>query len=95
MRHITGIYNGTMVELLEPLDLPPGTVVEVILLETVVHADVRLSDDTAIDLAILADLYGRGIVASPVPPSGTIDPRWQPIANSGRPISQDILEDRR
>ncbi|MBA3947528.1 MAG: hypothetical protein H0X37_23605 [Herpetosiphonaceae bacterium] len=94
MRHIIGIYNGMTVEFPEPLDLLPGTAVEVVVPEPTVPNDVELLDDDAVDRAVLAALYERGMVASPKPPTGAIDLDWQPIPNPGDPISEDILADR-
>ncbi len=96
MRYIRGIYNGTTVDLVEPLQVPPGTAVEVAVPEPALpHIMLDQQRDDVIDHAVMADLYRRGMVASPEPPSDMIDVHWQLIPNTDRPISEDILEDRR
>lgn len=82
MRHIKAIYNGQQVVLLEPVDLPPNTPLDIVVL-----------DAEATELQVLEALKGQGLIRRTEPPSNRLAP-ITPIRVEGPPVSQTVLEDR-
>lgn len=86
-----GIYDGEHIRLLEPLDVPPNTEVEVLAPEP---PAARLTDPER------DDAYWDALIASGLirerPPRRKAAPRaFQPVPIDGQPISQTIIENRR
>jgi hypothetical protein len=83
MKHIRAIYDGQQVVLLEPVDLPPNTPLDVVVL-----------DDAAAEQQVLVTLQAQGLIRTTAPPANTLVP-FTPVAVTGPPVSQTVLEERR
>ena len=83
MKHIRAIYDGERVVLLEPVDLPPNTPVEVV-----------VRDTAAIEQQVLEALKARGLIRSTAPLANTLVP-FTPVTVEGLPVSQTVIEERR
>ncbi len=83
MKRIRAVYDGQRVVLLEPVDLPPNTPVDV-----VVH------DNAAVEQQVLEALKAQGLINSTAPLTNTLLP-FTPVTIEGPPVSQTVLEERR
>lgn len=84
MIRVRGIYDGKHVRLLEDLDVPPQTEVEVL----VSDADSGREDDH------WQRLIDAGVIAERPHPDD-LDDSFEPIPNGGEPISDTIIRERR
>lgn len=83
MRRIKAIYDGQQVVLLEPVDLPPNTPLDVVVL-----------DDASVEQQVAEALHALGVLASPTPPTPTLVP-FTPVRIDSQPLSQTVIEERR
>ena len=83
MKHIRAIYDGQRVVLLEPVDLPPNT-----------PLDVAVLDDAAAEQQVLETLKAQGLIHSTTPLANTLLP-FTAVTVEGPPVSQTVLEERR
>lgn len=84
MIRVRGIYDGKQVRLLEDLDVPPETEVEVLVSAT----DDGRDDDH------WQRLIDAGVIAARPHPND-LDDSFEPIPNLGEPISDTIIRERR
>ena len=82
MRHIKAVYNGRQVVLLEPVDLPPDTPLDIVAL-----------DAEAVEQHVLEALKEQGLIRTTAPPANRLVPTT-PIRVAGPPVSQTVIEDR-
>ena len=83
MKHIRAIYDGQRVVLLEPVDLPPNTPVEVVVRDTV-----------AAEQEVLEALKAQGLLHSTAPLANTLLP-FTPVTVERPAVSQTVIEERR
>ena len=83
MKHIRAIYDGQQVVLLEPVDLPPNTPLDVVVL-----------DDAAVEQQVLDALKAQGLIHSTAPLANALVP-FTPVTVEGPPVSQTVIEERR
>ena len=83
MRHIIAVYDGRQVVLLEPVDLPAGTPLDIVVL-----------DDQAAEQHVQEALKEQGLIRTTEPPANRLVPTT-PISVVGPPVSQTVIEDRR
>jgi hypothetical protein len=84
MLRIKGIYDGQKVVLVEPVNLPPNTAVEVIVAEPENSAE-QLYRQRLLKLGLIKE--------RPAVPADTTP--YTPIEVDGLPLSQTIIEERR
>ena len=84
MLKVKGIYDGTKVVLLDPLPVPPQTVVEVLVAEQAIDAE-QVYWQQLVDLGLVRKV--RSLPAN--------EQSFEPIQVTGAPVSQTILEERR
>lgn len=82
MRHIKAIYDGSRVVLLEPVNLPPHTPLEIVVI-----------DAEATDQHVLEALKAQGLIRGTEAPINRLAPTT-PIRVEGPSLSQTVLEDR-
>lgn len=78
MKHSKAIYDGQQVILLEPVDLPPDTPLDVVVLD---------------ELDVLEALKARGLILQIVSPVNSLV-LTTPLHVDGPPVSQTLLDDR-
>ncbi len=83
MRRIKAIYDGQQVVLLEPVELPPNTPV-----------DVVVQDDTEVEQQVVDALHRLGLLAGTASPVNTLT-SFAPVKIDGPPLSETVIEDRR
>jgi len=83
MRRIKAIYDGQQIVLLEPVDLPPNT-----------HVDVIVLDDIEVEQQVADALHDLGLLASTAPPMNTLTP-FAPVKIDGPPLSETVIDERR
>ncbi len=83
MRRIKAIYDGQQVVLLEPVELPPNTPLNVVVL-----------DDPEVEQQVADALHGLGLLAAAAPPPNTLTP-FAPVKIDGPPLSETVIEERR
>ena len=89
MIKVKGIFNGTTIDLLEPIFIPTNTAVEV----TIETTDDMDQSDAKAERAFLEHLLAIGMISHI--PSGEVDPTpFTPIFVPGKPVSESIIEDR-
>jgi hypothetical protein len=90
MFKVKGVYNGTSIDLLEPISIPVNTEVEVM----IEGPKPSISDSQEAEQAFLEHLLEIGLISHIA--SGEIDPTpFEPIVISGKPLSETIIEERR
>lgn len=82
MLKVQGIFDGTNIVLLEPVDLPPNTVVEV-----TIHEDTTTQEEFWQRLRDLGLITAQVSQHAPLPP-------FSPIVMTGQPVSETIIEER-
>jgi len=82
MKAVKAIYDGQHIVLLEPVDLPPNTLLEVMI------------PDASIEQQVAEALTSRGLLRRSEPPINTLQV-FSPVTIEGPPLSQTVLEDRR
>jgi len=88
MIKVKGIYEGTYVRLLEPVDLAPDTPVEVLIPED--------AAEWGQEQAFLKRLMEEGLLApTRLTPSAREEEPFEPVPIQGAPLSQTIIEERR
>ena len=85
MIKVKGIYDGTNVRLLEPVNLKPDTPVEVLIPEQ--------ASETEQEQAFLQRLVNKGLLVN-APPVKKGKP-FKPISIRGEALSQTIIKERR
>jgi hypothetical protein len=90
MQKVRGIYDGERVRLLEEVNIPPDTEVEVLVPD---QADTSASAEDEED-AYWEMLREKGIVLQR-PRQDLVDDDSEPIPNPGEPISETIIRERR
>ncbi len=89
MFKVKGVYNGTTVDLLEPVSIPVNTMVEVM----IEGAQPSTSSEQRAEQTFLEHLLEIGMITHI--PSGEVDPTpFEPIVITGKPLSETIIEDR-
>ena len=83
MKNIKAFYDGHQVVLLEPVDLPPNTLL-----------DVVAPDDAANEQEVLEALSDQGLIHSTEPPANTLLP-FNPVTIEEPPLSETVIEERR
>ena len=83
MRHIRAIYDGQRVVLLEPVELPPNT-----------PLDVVVVDDAMAEQRVVEALHAQGLLDNTERPANTLLP-FTPVTIQGAPLSQTVIEERR
>jgi hypothetical protein len=90
MLRVRGIYDGERVRLLEDVNIPPDTEVEVLVPDEI---DPNASEDEQ-EEAYWKMLREKGIVLQRPRPD-LVDDDFEPIPNPGEPISDTIIRERR
>ena len=85
MNKVRGIYTGSNIILLDPISLPPDTEVEVLI------PDVESENQEAL---YWEALKSQGLIREIRPLPKEEEP-FEPIAISGKPMSETIIEERR
>lgn len=85
MVRVKGIYDGEKVLLLEPLDLPVNSTVEVIVPETPMEQQEQSYWQYLLDMGLITEVNLR-----PVKPKSS-----RLLVISGKPVSETIIEERR
>ena len=85
MVRVKGIYDGEKVLLLEPLDLPVNSTVEVIVPETPVEQQEQSYWQYLLDMGLITEVSLR-----PIKPKSS-----RLLVISGKPVSETIIEERR
>jgi hypothetical protein len=81
---IKGIYDGSIIQPVEPLALAPNTVVEILVPDPIEDAEQRFWQ-RLIELGLITDVRHGVVVEEP----------FQPIPHRGMPVSQTIIDERR
>ena len=84
MPKVKGIYDGTNVVPLDPLPIPPNTIVEMLITEEALDAE-QVYWQRLLDLGLIRE----------VRPQPTDEQPLEPIHVMGTPVSQTIIEERR
>lgn len=85
MVRVKGIYDGEKVLLLEPLDLPVNSTVEVIVPETPMEQQEQSYWQYLLDMGLITEVSLR-----PIKPKSS-----RLLVISGKPVSETIIEERR
>ncbi len=90
MIKVRGVYDGERVRLLEALDIPPNTEVEVLIPES--RSDATAGEESG--EPHWQRLIEAGLIKDRPHPE-EIDDSFEPIPNPGEPISDTITRERR
>jgi hypothetical protein len=81
---IKGVYDGSVIRPVEPLAIPAGTVIEILIPDPDDGAEQRFWQ-RLIELGLITDVR-HGVV---------LDEPFEPISYRGVPVSQTIIDERR
>jgi hypothetical protein len=97
MIKVRGVYDGEMVRLLEDVDIPPDTEVEVLIPNqhrSASRGASGLDSEERREEEFLRHLAERGVLTRAKRPEDW-DDSFEPIPNPGEPISDTIIRERR
>lgn len=86
MQKVKGVYDGSKIDLLEPVSIPPNTTVEVLIPETESDKEKDYWNRLR-DMGLISGMRST--------PDRNGERHFEPIVVSGQPLSETILEERR